>query len=77
MKKLVSTPRFQRAFRKFARRNPPLQQRIENTLIQLADDAFSAKTPWAVNSNDRSGFASHTRSYCSAVNLTVLRSTER
>jgi mRNA interferase YafQ len=42
MKKLVSTPRFQRAFRKFARRNPPLQQRIENTLIQLADDAFAA-----------------------------------
>lgn len=42
MKKLVSTPRFQRAFRKFAKRNPFLQQKIENTLIQLADDAFSA-----------------------------------
>ena len=42
MKKLVSTPRFQRSFRKFTRRNSSLQQKIENTLIQLADDAFSA-----------------------------------
>jgi mRNA interferase YafQ len=42
MRKLVSTPRFAKAFLKFARRNPPLQQKIENTLTQLADDAFAA-----------------------------------
>jgi mRNA interferase YafQ len=42
MRKLVSTSRFAKAFLKFARRNPPLQQKIENTLTQLADDAFAA-----------------------------------
>lgn len=41
MKKLVSTSGFQRAFRKFVRRNLPLQQRIEDSLSQLADDAFA------------------------------------
>ena len=41
MKKLVSTPRFEKAFRKFARRNLPLQQKIEDALAQLGDDAFA------------------------------------
>ena len=41
MKKLVSTPRFEKAFRKFARRNLPLQQKIEDALAQLEDDAFA------------------------------------
>jgi mRNA interferase YafQ len=42
MKNLVSTPRFEKAFLKFARRNRFLQKKIENTLAQLADDAFAA-----------------------------------
>jgi mRNA interferase YafQ len=42
MKKLVSTARFQKSFYKFSRRNLPLQQKIESTLTQLADDAFAA-----------------------------------
>jgi mRNA interferase YafQ len=42
MKKLVSTPRFEKAFLKFARRNRLLQQKIEHTLSQLSDDAFAA-----------------------------------
>lgn len=41
MKKLVSTPRFKKAFHKFSRRNLLLQQKIENVLAQLADDVFS------------------------------------
>jgi mRNA interferase YafQ len=42
MKKLVATSRFEKAFRKFARRNLPLQQKVEDVLTQLADDAFAA-----------------------------------
>jgi mRNA interferase YafQ len=42
MKKLVSTTRFQKSFYKFSRRNLPLQQKIEDTLTQLANDAFVA-----------------------------------
>jgi mRNA interferase YafQ len=42
MKKLVSTPRFEKSFLKFARRNRPLQQKIENALSQLSNDAFAA-----------------------------------
>ncbi len=42
MKKLVSTPRFEKSFLKFARRNRLLQQKIENALTQLANDAFTA-----------------------------------
>ncbi len=40
MRELVLTPKFQRAFRKFAKRNPELQQRIEETLIQMQVDVF-------------------------------------
>jgi mRNA interferase YafQ len=42
MKKLVSTPKFEKSFLKFVRRNRSLQQKIENSLTQLADDAFAA-----------------------------------
>jgi mRNA interferase YafQ len=34
MRQLVLTPKFQRAFRKFVKRNPDLQQRIEDSLQQ-------------------------------------------
>jgi mRNA interferase YafQ len=41
MRELVLTPKFQRAFRKFAKRNPELQQRIEETLLQMQLDVFA------------------------------------
>lgn len=40
MRRLVLTPKFKRAFRKFVKRNPELQQRIENTLQQMEVDVF-------------------------------------
>ena len=32
---------FRRTFRQFVRRNPALQQEIENTLCQMQDDVFA------------------------------------
>lgn len=42
MRRLVLTPRFKRAFRKFVRRDAPLQKRIEETLAQMQEDVFRA-----------------------------------
>lgn len=39
-RKLISTPTFKKAFEKFVKRNPDLQKRIENTLIQMEQDVF-------------------------------------
>jgi len=41
MRKLVLTPHFKRAFRRFVRHNPRLQIRIENTLKAMASDLFA------------------------------------
>ncbi|MCU0526679.1 MAG: type II toxin-antitoxin system mRNA interferase toxin, RelE/StbE family [Elainella sp. Prado103] len=41
MRPLVLTPKFQRAFRKFVKRNADLQQRIEETLQQMEIDVFA------------------------------------
>ena len=41
MRRLVLTPKFKRAYRKFARRDTRLQKRIEVALQALADDAFA------------------------------------
>lgn len=41
MRSLVLTPQFKRAFRKFAKRNTEVQQRIENTLQQMEIDVFA------------------------------------
>jgi mRNA interferase YafQ len=38
---LVLTPPFRRAFRKFARRRPELQRKIEDTLRQMELDLFA------------------------------------
>ena len=38
MHKLVLTPHFKRAFRRFVRHNPRLQIRIENTLKAMEND---------------------------------------
>ena len=40
MRRLILTPKFKWAFRKFVRRNAELQQRIEDTLQQMEADVF-------------------------------------
>lgn len=42
IRELVLTPRFQRSFRKFVRRNPQLQRNIEKTLVKMREDVFIA-----------------------------------
>lgn len=41
MRELVLTPKFQRAFRKFVRRNTKLQKRIEDILERMQADVFA------------------------------------
>lgn len=41
MRSLAETPGFRRAYRKFIRRNPALQERVQNTLRQMSADVFS------------------------------------
>jgi mRNA interferase YafQ len=41
MRKLVVTPKFKRAFRKFTRRNAKVQKLIEETLEQMETDVFA------------------------------------
>jgi addiction module RelE/StbE family toxin len=41
MRELVLTPHFERAYRKFIRRNVYLQAHIENTLLQMELDVFA------------------------------------
>lgn len=43
MRPLVLSEKFKRAFRKFAKRNKDLQQRIEATLEQMESDISSPK----------------------------------
>ncbi len=38
MRELVLTPRFERAFRRLARKNPALQPQIETTLRRMAEN---------------------------------------
>jgi mRNA interferase YafQ len=40
MSKIVTSSKFKRAFRKFARRNTQLQARIEKAIAELSDDIF-------------------------------------
>ena len=41
-RELVLTPKFKRAFRKFVRRDARLQKYVEDTLIQMQEDVFTA-----------------------------------
>jgi mRNA-degrading endonuclease YafQ of YafQ-DinJ toxin-antitoxin module len=41
MRELVPTRKFERAYRKFVRKNPSLQSKIDDVLRQLRDDAFA------------------------------------
>jgi addiction module RelE/StbE family toxin len=40
-RELVLTPKFERSFRRFVRRNAKLQRRIEDTLAQMQEDVFA------------------------------------
>lgn len=40
MRELVSTKRFERAYRRFVRRNRRLQAHIDKTLVQMQTDVF-------------------------------------
>ncbi|MBD2607052.1 type II toxin-antitoxin system mRNA interferase toxin, RelE/StbE family [Scytonema hofmannii FACHB-248] len=42
MRELVLSPKFKRAYRKFVKRNSNLQERIEETLVQMQLDVFAA-----------------------------------
>ena len=41
MRELIATPRFNRALRKFTRRNSELRDRVEQTLEQMKEDVFA------------------------------------
>ena len=41
MRELIATPRFNRALRKFTKRNSALRDRVEQTLEQMKEDVFS------------------------------------
>jgi mRNA interferase YafQ len=43
MRELVLTQKFRRSFRKFVRRDPALQAKIEQTLMQMQEDVFSPR----------------------------------
>ncbi len=42
MRELVLTPKFKRAYRKFVKGHSNLQERIEETLVQMQLDVFAA-----------------------------------
>ena len=55
MKELVLTPKFKRSFRKFVKRSPSLQKRIEEILTQMQRDVFAASLGTHKLSGDLSG----------------------
>jgi len=42
MNKIVISSKFKRAFRKFVRRNQPLQTRVEKVIEELSNDIYSS-----------------------------------
>lgn len=42
MRNVVLTAKFLRAFRKFAKNNPKLQKRIQETILEMTQDVFAA-----------------------------------
>ena len=42
MRKLIATPKFNRALRKFTKRNSELRKRVQKTLEQMEEDVFAA-----------------------------------
>jgi mRNA interferase YafQ len=41
MRQLIATPRFNRALRKFTKRNSELKERIQKTLEQMSEDLYT------------------------------------
>jgi mRNA interferase YafQ len=42
VRKLITTPKFNRSLRKFTKRNAELRERIQKTLEQMTEDVFTA-----------------------------------
>ena len=42
MRKLITTPKFNRSLRKFTKRNSELRERVQKTLEQMTEDIFAA-----------------------------------
>ncbi len=42
MRKLITTPKFNRSLRKFTKRNSELRERVQKTLEQMTEDVFAA-----------------------------------
>jgi mRNA interferase YafQ len=42
VRKLITTPKFNRSLRKFTKRNSELRERVQKTLEQMTDDVFAA-----------------------------------
>jgi mRNA interferase YafQ len=42
VRKLITTPKFNRSLRKFTKRNSELRERVQKTLEQMTEDVFAA-----------------------------------
>jgi mRNA interferase YafQ len=42
MRKLITTPKFDRALRKFTKRNLELREKVQKTLEQMEEDVYAA-----------------------------------
>lgn len=42
MRKLIATPKFNRALRKFTKRNSKLREQVKETLEQMEEDVFAS-----------------------------------
>ena len=42
MRKLITTPKFNRSLRKFTKRNSELREKVQKTLEQMTEDVFAA-----------------------------------
>jgi mRNA interferase YafQ len=42
VRKLITTPKFNRSLRKFTKRNSELRERLQKTLEQMTEDVFAA-----------------------------------
>ncbi|MDZ7962390.1 MAG: type II toxin-antitoxin system mRNA interferase toxin, RelE/StbE family [Aulosira sp. DedQUE10] len=76
MRLLVSTPKFQRAFRKFVKQNPDLQQRIEDTLQEMEADVFSPNLGTHKLSGKLEGFQSCSCGYHCRVVFSIEQDTD-
>jgi mRNA interferase YafQ len=42
VRKLITTPKFNRSLRKFTKRNSELRERVQKTIEQMTEDVFAA-----------------------------------